>query len=279
MRGQLEQAAASARTWLGGCEKASLPGGWPAHVTEGSLARGRPGRRTAGRAEVRIGVWFPFCNVGSDFGHGCIATVVKDVQILFGLGDAKATERALQFLVVYRGDGDGRVAVSHGTLVVFGCNVFVPQVLCTRPVPTAVRWQGALVGGWRWDADQRAGVSNGRGAVALPLVDLLLAWCWGRACVGGSWWGREVLLTHGAGGPDDLDDAAVLVNVFPAVFRAVVGRCWVWFFGPKISLRLRWWDAHPLHVNVHQEVQLLLHWLNLQNTTVAVLHCLHVETN
>lgn len=241
-----------------GCREASLPGGWPAHVTEGSLTRGRPRGGATGRAEVRVGVWLPFCNVGSDFGHGCIATVVKDVQILFGLGDAKAAERALQFLVVHRGDGDGRVAVSHGTLVVFGCNVFVPQVLRARPVPAAVGGQGALVGGWRWDPDQRAGVSDGWGAVALPLARR-----GGRARVAWGWWGGEVLLTHGAGGPDDLDDAAVLVNVLPAVFGAVVGRGWVWFFGPKVSLRLRWWDAHPLHVNVHQEVQLLLHWLNL----------------
>lgn len=250
-----------------GCTGPSLPGGWPAHVTEGSLARGRPGRRATGCAKVRIGVRFPFRNVGSDFGHGRIATVVKDVQILFGLGNTKAAERALQFLVVYRGDGDGRVAVSQGALVVFGGNVFVPQVLCARPVPAAVGWQGALVGGRRWDADERAGVSDGRGAVTLPLVGLLLARRRGRARVGRGRRSWEVLLTHGAGGPDDLDDAAVLVDVLPAVLGAVVRRGWVWFFGAEVGLRLRRWDTHSLHVNVHQEVQLLLHRLNLQNTT------------
>lgn len=99
-----------------------------------------------GRAELRVGVRLPLCNVGPDggaagrassplvvsqVGGGRVEAVVQEIQILSGLGDGEATEGAFQFLVVHRRDGDGGVAVCLHLLPPSGAVGRLPRPLCS----------------------------------------------------------------------------------------------------------------------------------------------------
>lgn len=170
-----------------------------------------------GCIQVRVCVWFTFCYKGSDSGtewtprpsfSPCSYSTTwaceewRTKEILLGLGDAEAAERALQLLVVDRRDGKGRVALHSRGILLIPLPPVAPTALADALSAVAAQVWGWTVmnrgrrkakqGGWVLTAatDRWRGVGHAAvpGRLAEGVLELVLPRGRGAAARGSAHW-------------------------------------------------------------------------------------------